>query len=121
MTLSELTTISKNEPTPIINLSHTQLIELQTALVILGYPAGEIDGIYGHNTRNAWAELMADTDLKNESDSIDKISLSMLQQMVNALKHNTTFNFTTKKGTIEAIKNGNYSPRIISSSPASAI
>ena len=105
MTLSELTTISKNESTPIINLSHTQLIELQTALVILGYPAGDIDGIYGHNTRNAWAELMADTDLRNESDSIDKISLSMLQQMVNALKHNTTFDFSTKKGTIEAIKN----------------
>ena len=57
MTLSELTTISKNESTPIINLSHTQLIELQTALLMLGYPTGDIDGIYGHNTRNAWAEL----------------------------------------------------------------
>ena len=53
MTINELMTISKNEPTPLIKLSHAQLIELQTALVKLGYPAGEIDRKYGHNTRNA--------------------------------------------------------------------
>ncbi len=105
MTINELMTISKNEPTPLIKLSHTQLIELQTALVKLGYPAGEIDGKYGHNTKNAWAELLTDSDLENDTDLIDKTSLNMLQQRINAVTHYSNYNFTTKEGTIEAIKN----------------
>ncbi len=104
MTLSELTTIPNDKSTPISALSAAQLTELQTALVKLGYPAGDIDGKYGHNTRNAWAEFMADTGLKNEPDSIDTNSLSKLQQMVDNAKPDATFNFTTTEGTIEAIK-----------------
>jgi peptidoglycan hydrolase-like protein with peptidoglycan-binding domain len=42
------------------NLNAAQLTEIQTALVCLGYPAGEIDGKYGPKTRNAWAEFIAD-------------------------------------------------------------
>ena len=50
-----LTTISKDELTPISTLNAAQLAELQTALIMLGYPAGDIDGKYGHITREAWA------------------------------------------------------------------
>ena len=48
------------EPTPVDDLSETQLAELQTALGLLGYPVGEIDGLIGPKTRNAWAEFKTD-------------------------------------------------------------
>jgi predicted chitinase len=85
-------------------LNHAQLIELQTALVKLGYPAGEIDGKYGHITRNAWSEFMEDIDPQGEDDSIDTNSLNKLQQMLDKAKPDATFELTTKEGTIEAIK-----------------
>lgn len=59
MKLTELTTIPKYKSTPISTLKAKQLAELQTALGKLGYPAGDIDDEYGHNTRimhgrNSW-------------------------------------------------------------------
>jgi len=54
----KFTKLSKiKEPTHINNLTEQQLNELQTALNILGYPAGRIDGLIGPKTRNAWAEF----------------------------------------------------------------
>jgi hypothetical protein len=104
MKLTQLTGISKDKSTPISELNHAQLTELQTALVKLGYPAGDIDGKWGHNTRNAWSEFMDDTDLQNEPDSIDTNSVDKLQQMLDNAKPAQTYDFTSKQGTIEAIK-----------------
>ncbi|MGZ8143850.1 MAG: glycoside hydrolase family 19 protein [Methylosarcina sp.] len=102
--LTALTTISENKSIPIKSLNAAQLAELQTALVKLGYPAGKIDGKYGHNTRNAWAEFMDDTGQKNEPDTVDARSLDKLQQMLNKTRPDPGYDFTTKTGTIEAIK-----------------
>jgi predicted chitinase len=104
-TLTALTTISKDKTTPLKELNEAQITELQTALVKLGYPAGNIDGDYGHNTRNAWAEFMDDANFDNEADSIDTNSLNKLQQMLNALTDSQGYDFSTKDGTISAIKN----------------
>jgi len=104
MKLSQLTTISKDKSTPLTALNASQLTELQTALLKLGYPAGNINGTYEHTTRNAWAEFMDDTGQKDEAESIDANSLSQLQQMLNKAKPAEDHNFTSKQGTIEAIK-----------------
>ncbi|WP_202945288.1 peptidoglycan-binding protein [Hahella chejuensis] len=45
---------------PLETLSSEQLRELQIALHRLGYPVGEIDGLYGPKTRSAWAEFKID-------------------------------------------------------------
>ncbi len=102
--LNALTTISKDKATSLNQLNVAQLTELQTALVKLGYPAGKIDGKYGHNTRNAWAEFMDDADLNNEADTIDNPALTVLQQKLDNTKPDSAYDFTTKAGTIEAIK-----------------
>lgn len=104
MKLTELTTIANDKSTPISSLNEKQLAELQTALVKLGYPAGDIDGKWGHNTRNAWAEFMADTDQQNEADTIDTNSLNKLQQILDNTKPAQAYKFTTIDGTIDAIK-----------------
>ncbi len=105
MKLSELTTIPNDKSTPISQLNAAQLTELQTALVKLGYPAGDIDGKYGHNTRNAWSEFMEDTNPQDEDDSIDTNSLNKLQQLLDEAKPDPAYDFTSKQGTIDAIKN----------------
>lgn len=102
--LTALTTISKDELTPISTLNAAQLAELQTALILLGYPVGDIDGKYGLITRNAWAEFIADTDQQNDPDSIDTKSLNKLQQMLDNAKPDPAHNFTSEQGTIDAIK-----------------
>ncbi len=101
-TLTALTTISKEKATLLKDLDKTQIIELQTALVKLGYPAGEIDGKYGHITRNAWSEFMDDVESDNES--IDANLLNKLQESLNAVADDQGYNFSTKAGTIDAIK-----------------
>jgi hypothetical protein len=55
MKLAELLSISG--PTPIRQLSEGQLKEVQRALSLLGYPVGDIDGLIGPRTRNAWSEF----------------------------------------------------------------
>lgn len=103
-TMTALTAISKDKPTPLEELNEAQITELQTVLVKLGYPAGDIDGDYGHNTRNAWAEFMDDANIDNEIESISSNSLNTLQQMLNDLNSNQDYDFSTPAGTIEAIK-----------------
>ncbi|MDD1606504.1 MAG: hypothetical protein LUP96_07400 [Methylococcaceae bacterium] len=104
MKLSKLTTIPSGVATPISDLNAGQITELQTALVKLGYPAGEIDGKYGHNTRGAWVEFMDDTAQNKDDSSIDADSLNKLQQMLDNAKPDPTHDFTSKQGTIDAIK-----------------
>lgn len=102
--LAALTTIPKDKSTPLRELNAAQLTELQTAVVKLGYAAGNIDGKYGHNTRNAWAEFMDDTDLKNEADTIDSSALRKLQETLDKTQPDQNYRFTTEEETIEAIK-----------------
>lgn len=51
---------SIQNPTPLETISDQQLKELQSALLILGYPVGDVDGMIGPKTRNAWSEFKTD-------------------------------------------------------------
>ena len=88
---------------PIELLSEVQLTELQTSLSILGYPAGAIDGLYGPNTRNAWAEFKIDVFEGNQT-LIGPDSVKKLGEKINEISTARKRNFETKENTIKSIK-----------------
>jgi predicted chitinase len=94
--------IPQDQSILIKNLNVDQLTELQTALVCLGYPSGDIDGKYGPKTRNAWAEFIADVH-HGDPESIDAGSVSKLQQLLDEGKPVHAHNFSTQDGTMAAI------------------
>ncbi len=89
-------------PLPVNRLNREQLRELQTALSRLGYPVGDIDGLFGAKTRNAWTEFETDVFGGNPL-LIGPVSIDILQKKLNKII-NGFYNFATKEGTIEAIK-----------------
>ncbi len=106
--------IAIDETKPIDLLMEEQLKELQTALSRLGYPMGEgddggIDGLYGPRTRNAWAEFKTDV-FQGNPDLIGPGSIKTLQEKLDEIggkieaSEGKTYDFSTKEGTIEAIK-----------------
>ena len=101
MKLAELLSISG--PTPISELAEEQLKELQRALNILGYPVGEIDGLIGPKTRNAWSEFKTDVFVGNPG-LIGKESIETLQGKLDGMGDRKTHDFSSKSGTIDAIK-----------------
>jgi hypothetical protein len=100
MKLEELLSISK--PLPLEELGENQLKELQKALSLLGYPVGEIDGLIGPKTRNAWAEFKTDVYIGNSS-LIGRESIEVLQDNLNELGNSGNRDFSTKEKTIESI------------------
>jgi predicted chitinase len=92
------------EPQPLSKLDDKQIKELQEALKDLGYPVGEIDGIIGPKTRTAWAEFKTDV-FEGNPELIGPLAIEQLEGM---LKTDTAtgkiHDFTTKLGTIQAIK-----------------
>lgn len=101
--LIELTRIPADQPTALKSLDSTQLIELQTALITLGYPAGDIDGKYGAMTRNAWAEFLHDTHQTSARDAIDSAAVAQLQASLDDASQIQDYDFSSKAGTINAI------------------
>jgi hypothetical protein len=91
------------EPTPIDDLSEEQLAELQTALGLLGYPVGEIDGLIGPKTRNAWAEFKTDV-FEGNPALIGAESIATLRRLVDGIGNTAADDFSSREGTIEAIK-----------------
>ena len=100
MTLSKLTSIS--EPTAIDELTEEQLVELQTALSRLGYPVGDIDGMIGPRTRNAWAEFKTDV-FEGNPTLIGAESIEALGRLLEGVGNTTADDFSTRDGTIKAI------------------
>jgi hypothetical protein len=90
-------------PLEVNKLRRDQLWELQTALHRLGYPVGDIDGLYGNRTRNAWAEFEADVFGGNKL-LVGPVSVDILQRKLNKTGGGKIHDFSTKEGTIEAIK-----------------
>lgn len=93
--LSEIVT-----PVPISALNDNQLKELQTALSILGYPVGDIDGLIGPKTRNAWGEFKTDVYIGNPgligaesiqvlNEKMDELSISDVGQQDYSSKEQT--------------------------------
>jgi predicted chitinase len=101
MKLAELLSISG--PTPISQLSKEQLKEVQRGLSLLGYPVGDIDGMIGPKTRNAWSEFKTDV-YSGNPDLIGKESIEALQEKIDGVIGNKNHDFSCKDGTIEAIK-----------------
>ena len=101
MKLAELLSISG--PTPISELTDEQLKELQRALSLLGYPVGDIDGLIGPKTRNAWSEFKTDV-FPGNAALIGKESIETLQGKLDAIGEGKIHNFSSKDGMIKAIK-----------------
>jgi predicted chitinase len=101
MKLVRLVAIS--EARPIGQLTSDELRELQTALSWLGFPVGEIDGLYGPKTRNAWAEFKTDI-FQGNPDLIGAESIALLQEKLDEIGSKDVHDFSTKGGTIAAIK-----------------
>ncbi len=90
-------------PIAVNKLRRDQLRELQTALHRLGYPVGIIDGLYGPKTRNSWGEFEADVFGGNEL-LVGPVSVDMIQRKLDKIGGGRVHDFSTKEGTIEAIK-----------------
>ena len=103
MKLVKLTTIQPGKSLVISTLSAQRLTELQTALTKLGYPVGDIDGAWGPRTRSAWGEAVADLKL-GDPTRIEPADVVKLQNALNKVASQPSFNFATKQGTINAIK-----------------
>jgi len=103
MKLVKLASIRPDRSIPIKNLSAPRLNELQIALTKLGYPVGDIDGLYGPRTRSAWGEAVADLKL-GSPDTVEAADIAKLQKALDRSTSQATFNFSTKEGTIRAIK-----------------
>ncbi|WP_024969444.1 glycoside hydrolase family 19 protein [Microcystis aeruginosa] len=101
MKLEQLATIK--DPTPIDQLDEAQLKELQNALFRLGYPVRTIDGLIGSRTRTAWAEFKTDI-FQGNPNLIGPGSIATLQKKMDEIGKGKVHNFSTKQGTIEAIK-----------------
>ncbi len=104
MKLTKLTTFPAGSSIPIHDLDEDRLGELQTALTKLGYPLGDIDGLYGPKTRNAWAECVEDFKL-GDPLTIDAGDVAKLQGILDQVTPiDAQHDFSTKEGTIAAIK-----------------
>ena len=103
MKLVKLATIQPGKSLAIYTLSAPRMTELQTALTKLGYPVGDIDGAWGPRTRSAWGEAVADLKLRDPA-TIQAPDVVKLQNALNKAATKTVLNFTTKQGTINAIK-----------------
>ena len=101
MNLTKLSSIT--EATPLNQLNQEQLQELQTALSRLGYPVGDIDGLIGPKTRSAWAEFKTDV-FQGNPDLIGVESVNKLQEKVSRIALARGHDFSTKEGTIAAIR-----------------
>ena len=101
MKFTELNKIK--ETTHINNLTEEQLKELQTALNILGYPVGQINGLLGPKTRNTWTEFKTDI-FNGNPDLIGVGSIEKLKKNVNLIEKKNKHEFSTQSGTIKAIK-----------------
>ena len=101
MKLEKLAAIT--DATPLDQLDEPQIRELQIALSRLGYPVGEIDGLLGPKTRNAWAEFMTDV-VAGKPNFIGSTSVAALQEKLGELGEGKGYDFSTKEGTMEAIK-----------------
>jgi len=100
MKLSKLTGLTA--PSPLNHLTAEQLRQLQSALSGLGYPVGDIDGLIGPKTSNAWGKFQADTHL-GAPGLVDPEAINALQKKLDARGEEAAQDFSTREGVIRAI------------------
>jgi predicted chitinase len=104
MRLSRL--LQLTSPVLIDQLNKPQLAELQQALLLLGHPAGPIDGFIGSRTRTAWSEFAQQVGAASSLD-VDPASLLALDARLAAIDLNRSRingGFANVAATINAIK-----------------
>lgn len=99
--LAQLASI--RDPVPVSSLDATKLRELQRALSLLGYPVGDVDGLFGPKTRNAWAEFKTDV-FPGNPDLIGPDSVGILKQKLQAIDATKAADVSNKEAVIAAIK-----------------
>jgi predicted chitinase len=100
MELKELAKIS--QAVDLNSLPPDEMKELQTALLKLGYPVGNIDGLIGPRTRSAWSEFQSDVS-KEDPKLVDRASVAALQNALAKQAQPSTHHFSTRDGAIAAI------------------
>jgi len=91
-------------PIPLDKLSDETVAELQSALLMLGYPLGKSDGLIGPKTRTAWAEFKADV-FQGNPDMIGPGAVAVLRDKLSVV-NTSGLDFSSKAGTIATIKIG---------------
>src|ERR1043165_5217291 len=103
MKLVKLTTIQPGKTLAINTLGKPRMTELQIALTKLGYPVGDLDGMWGPKTRGSWGEAVTELKLTNPA-TIQPSDVVKLQKALDKAASKPNLNFATKQGTINAIK-----------------
>ena len=92
-----------NEALPLTRLSEAQLRELQSALCRLGYPVGDIDGLWGPRTRHAWAEFAGHSKTADPT-RLSPASVAALQEQLEKFGAGGDHDFSTTAATMAAIQ-----------------
>jgi predicted chitinase len=90
-------------PVPVATLDTDTLRELQAALARLAFPITSIDGAFGPNTRNAWAEFKTDLFPGNPA-LIAADSVALMLQQIDALAAIEGSDQSGKAAVIAAVK-----------------
>jgi len=90
-------------PVKIADLDRDTMKELQKALTILGHPLGIIDGWMGTKTGTAWEEFKSENG-QGSPELIGPSTVALLATKLAKIADKHTYDFSTKQGTIEAIK-----------------
>lgn len=83
-------------------LESDEVLELQLCLSRLGYPVGEIDGLIGPKTRNAWSEFKLDT-ISEFPELIGQESIEILKRKMKPFSSISTYDFSSINSIIQAI------------------
>jgi predicted chitinase len=89
-------------PISIYDLNEIQLSEIQSALSLLNYPVGAIDGLIGPRTKNAIAEFITDN-CDGEADVVDVNVITTLISQVDS-DANCSKSLTTDSTKYDVIK-----------------
>ena len=87
------------------DISIDDLKDIQSRLNRLGYDAGQVDGLFGPRTLDAWADFKEDNhiDDPNFLEQVGPSSYDLLKKVSNDVK-GKIHNFDTRLGTIAAIR-----------------
>jgi len=94
--------LTVTDPVPVDTLNDRQLTELQRGLSALGYPIAQIDGQFGPNTRNSWAEFKTDLSPGNPG-LVGADSIKLLADKTAEIANNLNIAVTDKDNTKNAI------------------
>lgn len=86
------------------DLDTAKVKDLQRSLVIFGYPVGDIDGLFGRKTANAWAEYKKDI-YQGNPKLIGTGSVGLIERQLRTINDRTLlYIFCDRASTINSIR-----------------